>query len=99
MDMNMIMIVAMVGLACVMFVMTSRKDRKRKQEIQELRENIAVGDHIITIAGEIGKVVCVHKDAVTFECGEDRVRLKVCKWAIQTKGKAAEEQDGAALNN
>jgi preprotein translocase subunit YajC len=49
------------------------------------------GDEITTIGGIMGKVVDVSKDAVTFETSEDRVRVKVAKWAISTVGTETEQ--------
>ena len=39
-----------------------------------------------------GKVVQVTEDTVTFETGEDRVRIQVKKWAIQTTAKLEAEE-------
>ena len=44
----------------------------------------------------IGKVVHVTEDTVTFETGEDRVRIEVTKWAVSVnegKGANKETQD------
>ena len=42
----------------------------------------------------MGKVVQVTEDTVTFETGEDRVRLQVTKWAISSN--VREEKERAA---
>ena len=46
-----------------------------------------VGDEIVTIGGITGKIVQITEDTITFETGEDRVRLQVKKWAISTTAK------------
>jgi preprotein translocase subunit YajC len=56
-----------------------------------MRSNLTVGDTITTIGGIFGKVVSVADEKITFETGEDRVRIQVAKWAISTVGKATEE--------
>jgi len=94
MDM-MFMLVLFVPLGLIIF-MQSRREKKRKAAVQELRDSLAVGDEITTIGGIVGKVVQVRDDFVTFETGEDRVRIRVAKWAISTKGKAREEQEEKA---
>ena len=66
-------------------------EEKRKKKAAELRNNIAVGDEITTIGGLTGEVVSIDGDFITFETGEDRVRIEVAKWAISTKGRAANQ--------
>ena len=72
----------------VFYFMLIRPENKRKKKAQELRNNISVGDEITTIGGLTGTVVSVDGDFITFETGEDRVRIEVAKWAISTKGRA-----------
>jgi len=94
MDM-MFILVLFVPFALILFMQT-RREKKRKAAVQELRDSLSVGDEITTIGGIVGKIVQVRDDFVTFETGEDRVRIRVAKWAISTKGKAAEEQEEKA---
>ena len=49
-----------------------------------MRNSLSVGDKITTIGGIVGKIVHIGNDLITFETGEDRVRLQVTKWAIST---------------
>ena len=77
----------------VMFAATVIPENKRKKKAQEMRDSIEVGDKITTIGGIIGKVVHVAEDRITFETGEDRVRLEVTKWAVsQNEGKGANKE-------
>ena len=58
-----------------------------------MRDSITVGDKITTIGGMVGKVVHVTDDRITFETGEDRVRIEVTKWAISSNdGKGANKE-------
>ena len=41
---------------------------------------------ITTIGGLTGKICSIKDDLITFETGEDRVRIQVTKWAVSTKG-------------
>ena len=84
-----LMTVLMVG---VMFVFIILPDRKRKRAAAELRNSLEVGDEITTTSGIVGKIVHVKDEFVTFETGEDRVRIKIAKWGISAKGRVAEEQ-------
>ena len=87
---SMLWIVVLIG---VMFAVTVIPENKRKKKAQEMRDSIEVGDKITTIGGIIGKVVHVSEDRITFETGEDRVRLEVTKWAVsQNEGKGANKE-------
>ena len=77
----------------VMYVMMIVPENKRKKKAQQMRDSIEVGDKIVTIGGIIGKVVHVSSDRITFETGEDRVRMEVNKWAVSTnEGKGANKE-------
>ena len=66
---------------------------KRKKKAQEMRDSIEVGDKIVTIGGMVGKVVHVTGDKLTFETGEDRVRIEITKWAVSSnEGKGANKE-------
>ena len=57
-----------------------------------MRNSLSLGEEITTIGGITGKIVQVTEDTVTFETGEDRVRIQVKKWAIQTTAKVEAEE-------
>ena len=78
----------------VFYFFMIRPENKRKKQLNEMRDNTAVGDEIVTIGGIMGKVVQVTGDTITFESGEDRVRMQVTKWAISTN--VREEKQRAA---
>jgi len=78
-------------IIAVFYFLMIRPENKRKKKAAELRNNVAVGDEITTIGGMTGEVVSVDGDFITFETGEDRVRIEVAKWAISTKGRAANQ--------
>jgi len=83
-----IMIVAMVG---IFYFFMIRPESKKKKKLAEMRESLSVGDTITSIGGIFGKVVNIDGDKITFETGEDRVRVQIAKWAVSTVGKAMEE--------
>ena len=92
--MEMILMVALfIG---VFYFLMIRPEQKRKKTITAMREALQAGDEIVTIGGLVGKVIRVQDDFVTFETGEDRVRLKIVKWGISTRGRAAGEQTDQA---
>ena len=76
-----LILVVMIG---VFYFMLIRPENKKKKQAEEMRKNLSVGDKITTIGGMVGKIVDVSGDLITFETGEDRVRIQVTKWAIST---------------
>ena len=89
-------LIMLVAVFAVMYFLMIRPENKRKKEQEEMRNNISLGDEIITIGGITGKVVQVTEETVTFETGEDRVRIQVKKWAIQTNERAEAKAKEAA---
>ena len=80
----------------IFYFLMIKPEKKRKQKAEEMRNSIEVGDKITTIGGMVGKVVHVTDDKITFETGEDRVRIEVTKWAVSSndgKGAAKEKSD------
>ena len=101
------------GMSSILFLVISfvvfyffliRPENKRKKKLTEMRNNISIGDEIVTIGGILGKVVQVTEDTITFETGEDRVRMQVTKWAISSnvreeKQRAAQEAAAKAAKS
>lgn len=87
-------ILFLVIIFVVFYFFFIRPENKRKKKLTEMRNNITIGDEIVTIGGIMGKVVQVTEDTITFETGEDRVRMQVTKWAISTN--VREEKQRAA---
>ena len=87
-------ILFLVIIFVVFYFFMIRPENKRKKQLNEMRDHTAVGDEIVTIGGIMGKVVQVTGDTITFETGEDRVRMQVTKWAISTN--VREEKQRAA---
>jgi len=76
-----------VVIIAIMYFLLFRPEKKRKKQQQEMRDSLKIGDTITTIGGIVGKIVSIKDDLITFETGEDRVRMQVTKWAISTTGK------------
>ncbi len=77
-------IIMIVALFVVFYFFMIRPENKKKKKLAEMRDALSVGDKITTIGGIVGKVVAISGDLITFETGEDRVRLQVTKWAISS---------------
>lgn len=79
-----IMLVLMIALFYFCLI---RPENKKKKKAEEMRNSLTLGDEITTIGGMTGKLVQITEDTVTFETGEDRVRIQIKKWAISTTAK------------
>lgn len=79
-------IIMIVLLFAVFYFLLIRPENKKKKKLQEMRSNLQVGDQITTIGGIVGKVVSIKDDMITFETGEDRVRIQIMRWAVSTNG-------------
>lgn len=81
---GMLQLVMLVGMFVIMYFLLIRPQKKRQKQEEKMRNEIQVGDVVITIGGIVGKVVAIKEDALTIESGVDRCRLQIKKWAIQT---------------
>jgi preprotein translocase subunit YajC len=79
-------ILIFVVLIAVFYFFLIRPENKKKKKLAQMRNELQVGDEITTIGGMIGKIVAIKDNTITFETGEDRVRIQVMRWAISTKG-------------
>ena len=77
-------IIMLVVLIVVFYFFLIRPENKKKKKLEQMRNELSVGDKITTIGGMVGKIVDISGDLITFETGEDRVRIQVTKWAIST---------------
>ena len=77
-----LVIYIVVIIAIFYFVMIRPQKKQRKKE-EEMRNNIQVGDDIITIAGVYGRIVAVKEDSFIIESGPDRSKQRIARWAIQ----------------
>ena len=86
-------ILMFVVLIVVFYFFLIRPENKKKKKLEDMRNQLAVGDEITTIGGIVGKIVSIKDDLITFETGEDRVRIEVTKWALSSNdGKGSKEK-------
>lgn len=81
------MIIMLILMFAVFYFLIIRPENKKKKKADEMRSSLSIGDEITTIGGMVGKIVQVTEDTITFETGEDRVRIQTKKWAVSTTAK------------
>ena len=69
------MIIMLVLMFAIFYFLIIRPENKKKKKTDEMRNSLTIGDEITTIGGLTGKIVQVTEDTITFETGEDRVRI------------------------
>ncbi len=92
------MVIYLVVIILVFYFFMIRPEKKRKKKTEDMRNSLAVGDNITTIGGMVGKIVNINGDFITFETGEDRVRIKIAKWGVSSTGKDAGESEDKPSN-
>lgn len=84
---NLSFVVMLAAMFAIFYFLIIRPENKRKKKTEEMRSSLSLGDEITTIGGIVGKIVQITEDTITFETGEDRVRIQTKKWAISTTAK------------
>lgn len=77
-------IMLIVIMIAVFYFMIIRPENKRKKRAEEMRNSLKKGERITTIGGMVGRVVQVNDTTIVFETSEDRVRIEIAKWGIQS---------------
>ena len=59
-----------------------RPQRNQEKKDKAMRENLEIGDEVVTNGGIVGIVFSIKEDTVVIETGGDRSKIRVKKWAI-----------------
>lgn len=73
----------------IFYFLMYRPQKKQEKETAQMRNNLTIGDEIVTIGGIMGRVVKVKDDYVVIETGSDRTKIKFRKSAIGSVEKKA----------
>ena len=81
------MLLPVVLIFVVFYFMLIRPEKKRKKEVDSMRNSIKVGDKVTTIGGIMGVVTYVNNDddVIAIKSGIDGAELRFARWAIGTK--------------
>ncbi len=76
-------IIMVVGMLAVLYFFMIRPQRKQEKETANMRNNLAIGDEVVTIGGIVGIIVGINdKETVTIVTSRDRTRLNMLKSSI-----------------
>lgn len=76
--------IVMIGMLVLMWWFTSRSQKKKDKEAQDMRDNLQVGDEITTIGGIIGKVVSIKEETFVLETTKEKTHIRFLKGAIRS---------------
>jgi preprotein translocase subunit YajC len=86
-----ITLVMLVGFGLFFYFFMIRPQKKQEKEINDMRNNLSVGDEITTIGGIIGKVVSIREETVLIETSHDRTKIRLLRSAISKVDVKAED--------
>ena len=81
--MDIITIVMLVGMLVVMYFFMIRPQKKQEKELAEMRDNLTVGDEIITTGGIVGSVIIIRDDKLMIETGNGS-KITVLRSSVRT---------------
>ena len=92
-----LVITTVIIMVAFYFILIRPQSKKQKEE-ENMRNNLEIGDEIITIGGIVGRVVSINDDteSMGIETGADRTKIRIKKWALSsvvTEKKANDKKD------
>lgn len=82
-----------IGFFVLLYFMMIRPQKKKEQQIREMRDALRVGDQVVTIGGIYGKILKVKEDVITIEVGSAKTKLEMTKWSIGSVVSKNESKD------
>ena len=82
------MILMIVWLAVIfgaMYFIMIRPQRKKQKEEKKMRDNLQVGDEIVTIGGIYGRVISLKEETIVIEAANDPNKLTIARWGVKTQ--------------
>lgn len=92
-----ITILPLVLMFGIMYLILIRPQKKKEKQVQQMRNNLQIGDEVVTAGGIIGLVVSIKEDTVIIETGTDRSKVRIKRWAIQNNLTVHDEAQTPAL--
>lgn len=79
-----LMILMYAAIFGAMYLFLIRPQKKKQKEEKKMRENLQVGDEVVTIGGIYGRVISLKEDTMVIESLSDHSKLTIARWALQT---------------
>lgn len=78
-----ILVVWLVVIFAAMYFLMIRPSKKKQKAEEKMRNELQIGDEIVTISGVYCRVVAIKDDSLIVESGPDRTKMRIARWAIQ----------------
>lgn len=76
-------LILIVVMGLLLWLIMIRPQRKQEKETQAMRQNLAIGDEIVTIGGIVGIIISISgEDTVTIVSSRDRTRLQILRSSV-----------------
>ena len=76
-----------IGMIVIFFLVfyffAIRPQKKQEKEVNQMRNQLMVGDEITTIGGIIGKIISIKEETIMIETGHDRTKIRILKSAVR----------------
>lgn len=78
-----ISLLPMILIFALMYFILIRPQKKKQKQEQKMRENLQVGDEVITIGGIHGRIISLKEETMVVESLSDHSKLTFSRWALQ----------------
>ena len=82
-----------LGFLAIFYFLIIKPQKTKEKKIKTMRENLKIGDEIVTIGGIFGRVAKVRDDILTIEVGADKTKLTMAKWSVGNLVNENEDED------
>ena len=86
-------ILMIVLMFVALYFLMIRPQKKQEKAVNDMRNNLQVGDEITTIGGIIGKIVSIKEETITIETSHDRTKIRFLKSAVRCVDVRAEDAE------
>ena len=74
----------LVLVIVLMYFILIRPQKKKEKEVAKMRNNLQVGDEIVTAGGIVGRVVSLREDTLLIETGSNNTKIRIKRWAVSS---------------
>ena len=88
--MDFLPLIMLGGMLAVMYFLMIRPQKKQEKELADMRNNLQIGDEVVTIGGIIGSVIIIKDDKLMIETGSGS-KITILRSAVKTVLKDEED--------
>lgn len=70
-------------MIAAMYFFIIRPQKKKEKAEKAMRDNLQIGDEIVTIGGIYGRVISLKEDTIVIESKSDHSKITIARWAMQ----------------